>query len=552
MADKRMTLEEFVGDLTSGMTIGIGGWGSRRKPMAAVRALLRSDLTDLTVVSYGGPDVGLLCASGKVTKVVYPFVTLDSIPTDPLFKTARQTGAVGAMELDEGMFYLGLLAASQRVPFLPTRAGLGSDVLTLNPSLRTVRSPYDDGEELVAVPALRLDAAVVHVNRADAAGSGQILGPDPFFDDLFLGAADRRFVTTERLVPTTQFAEEGALQTMCISRLLTDGVIETPGGAHFTACVPDYGRDEGFQKAYATAAGDPTTWAEFVERFLAVDEPGYQAADAGGGRGTGHGTGRRRRTMTDATGVTRAEYCAVACADVFRGDGEVMASAFGTAPALGARLARLTFAPDLVLTDGDAALIDGAPALGARPDSLVYESHMPYRRVFDVVWSGRRNLIMMASQIDRTGNQNISAIGPWAQPKAQLVGVRGAPGNTVNHTTSYWVPNHSTRSFVEQVDVVSGVGYARAEAAGPSATRFHEIRSVVSNLGVFDFATPDRVMRLASLHPGVTLDEVVAATAFELVVPDEVPDTRTPTPGELELLRTVLDPKGLRDREVRT
>jgi len=256
-------------------------------------------------------------------------------------------------------------------------------------------------------------------------------------------------------------------------------------------------------------------------------------------------------TGTMDTGVTRAEYCAVACAEVFRGDGEVMASAFGTAPALGARLARLTFAPDLVLTDGDAALVDGAPPLGADPSSLVLESHMPYRRVFDVVWSGRRNLIMMASQIDRSGNQNISAIGPWAQPKAQLVGVRGAPGNTVNHTTSYWVPNHSTRSFVEQVDVVSGVGYARAEAAGPSASKFHEIRFVVSNLGVFDFATPDHAMRLASVHPGGTVDQVVEATGFELVVPDDVPFTRDPTPEELELLRTVLDPRRLRDREVK-
>ena len=254
--------------------------------------------------------------------------------------------------------------------------------------------------------------------------------------------------------------------------------------------------------------------------------------------------------MTD-TGVTRAEYCAVACAEVFRGDGEVMASAFGTAPALGARLARLTFAPDLVLTDGDAALVDGAPPLGAAPSSLVLESHMPYRRVFDVVWSGRRNLIMMASQIDRTGNQNISAIGPWARPKAQLIGVRGAPGNTVNHSTSYWVPNHSTRAFVEQVDVVSGVGYARAAAAGPSASRFHEIRYVVSNLGVFDFATPDRSMRLASVHPGVSIAEVVESTGFALNVPEDVPDTRDPTPEELDLLRTVLDPSGLRHREVR-
>ena len=254
---------------------------------------------------------------------------------------------------------------------------------------------------------------------------------------------------------------------------------------------------------------------------------------------------------TDGSGVSRAEFCAIACAEVFRGDGEVMASAFGTAPAIGARLARLTFAPDLVLTDGDAALVDGAPALGARPSELVLESHMPYRKVFDVVWSGRRNLIMMASQIDRTGNQNISAIGDWSRPKAQLIGVRGAPGNTVNHSTSYWVPNHTTRSFVEHVDVVSGVGYERAAAAGPSATRYHEIRRVVSNLGVFDFETPDRVMRLRSVHPGVTVDEIVEATGFDLVLPPEVPDTRLPTPEELELIRTVLDPRALRDREVR-
>ena len=278
MADKRLSLDDLVAELASGMTIGIGGWGSRRKPMAAVRAILRSDLTDLTVVSYGGPDVGLLCAAGKVKKVVYGFVTLDSIPTDPHFKAARQSGAIEAMEVDEGMFYLGLFAAAQRLPFLPTRSGLGSDVLRVNPGLKTVTSPYDDDEELVAMPALTLDAAIVHVNRADASGSGQILGPDPFFDELFLGAAARRFVTTESLIATEEFSDHGPLQTMCISRLLTDGVVETPGGAHFTACVPDYGRDEAFQKEYVAAAGDPEAWAEFVGRYLEVDEAGYQSA----------------------------------------------------------------------------------------------------------------------------------------------------------------------------------------------------------------------------------------------------------------------------------
>jgi acyl CoA:acetate/3-ketoacid CoA transferase beta subunit len=251
---------------------------------------------------------------------------------------------------------------------------------------------------------------------------------------------------------------------------------------------------------------------------------------------------------------TRAESCVIACAEVWRDAGEVMVSPFGTIPALGARLAKLTFSPDLVLTDGEAALMVGAPPMATAPGLLVREATMPYRTVFDVVWSGRRHIMMMASQIDRTGNQNISAIGHHAQPKVQLVGVRGAPGNSVNHPTSYWVPDHTVRTFVEQVDVVSGVGYERAAAAGAGATRFHDIRRVVSNLGVFDFETEGReprTMRLRSFHPGVSVDDIVAATSFELVIPDDVAETRLPTPEELDLLRSLLDPGSLRDREVK-
>jgi acyl CoA:acetate/3-ketoacid CoA transferase beta subunit len=194
----------------------------------------------------------------------------------------------------------------------------------------------------------------------------------------------------------------------------------------------------------------------------------------------------------------------------------------------------------------------GAPAISTRPGELVREAAMPYRSVFDVVWSGRRHIMMMASQIDRAGNQNISAVGPHDRPKVQLVGVRGAPGNSVNHPTSYWVPDHTPRTFVEQVDVVCGVGYARAAAAGPGATRFHDVRRVVSNLGVFDFETPERTMRLCSYHPGVRVEDVVAATGFALTIPPDVTETRLPTPGELDLIRVVLDPASLRDREVRT
>jgi len=252
----------------------------------------------------------------------------------------------------------------------------------------------------------------------------------------------------------------------------------------------------------------------------------------------------------DGAGASRAEVCAVACAEAWRGDGEIMASPFGTIPAIGARLARLTFAPDLVLTDGEAALMATTPALSAPRDELVLEAWMPYRRVFDVLWSGRRHIMMMASQVDRFGNQNLSAIGDWARPKAQLIGVRGAPGNSLNHATSYWVPAHTRRSFVEHVDVVCGVGYERAAAAGPAATRFHDVRVVVSNLGVFDFAAPDHAMRLRSVHPGVEVDEIVEATGFALAIPEAVPRTRLPAPEELRLIREVLDPGCLRDKEV--
>jgi glutaconate CoA-transferase subunit A len=277
-----LTEDEAVAQLADGMTIGIGGWASRRKPMSLVRAILRSPLKDLTIVSYGGPDVGLLCAAGKVSKLVYGFVSLDSIPLEPHFRAARQQGSIPQLvELDEGMLQWGLYAASLRLPFLPTRSGLGSDVMAVNPQLRTVRSPYDDGEELVAMPALVLDAALVHLNRADARGNGQFLGPDLYFDDLFLGAAavGRRFLSCERVVPTEDLLKEGSVHTLRINRSMVDGVIEAPGGAHFTSCAPDYGRDEAFQKAYAAAATDADSWATFSARYLEVgSEEEYQQA----------------------------------------------------------------------------------------------------------------------------------------------------------------------------------------------------------------------------------------------------------------------------------
>jgi glutaconate CoA-transferase, subunit A len=277
---KVLAAADVVGELRSGMTIGVGGWGSRRKPMALVRAIAASDLTDLTIVSYGGPDVGLLLAAGKVKRLVTGFVSLDSIPLEPHFRQARQAGAIRLIELDEGMLHWGLLAAAHRLPFLPMRAGLGSDVLRVNRDLRTVRSPYADGEDFVAVPALTLDAALVHMNRADGAGNGQYLGPDPYFDDLFCLAAKRAYLSCERIVPTAGLLAGGPPQSLLINRAMVTGVAETPNGAHFTSCVPDYGRDEAFQAHYAKAAGSPQAWAEFSAEFLAGGEDGYQQAVA--------------------------------------------------------------------------------------------------------------------------------------------------------------------------------------------------------------------------------------------------------------------------------
>ncbi|GAA0904313.1 CoA transferase subunit A [Virgisporangium aurantiacum] len=275
MANKRMTETEVVAELSSGMTIGIGGWGSRRKPMSLVRAILRSDLTDLTVVSYGGPDVGLLLAAGKVRHLIYGFVSLDSIPLEPHFRAARQAGTLRVTEYDEGMLQWGLYAAATRLPFLPTRVGLGSDVMTVNPELRTVANPYG-GEELVAVPALKLDAALVHMNRADEAGNAQYLGPDPYFDELYCAAADRAYVSCERIVDAKELTATAPVQTLLIKRFMVRGVVEAPGGAHFTSCEPDYGRDEAFQREYVKAAGDPEAWAAFRARYLDVDESVYQ------------------------------------------------------------------------------------------------------------------------------------------------------------------------------------------------------------------------------------------------------------------------------------
>jgi acyl CoA:acetate/3-ketoacid CoA transferase beta subunit len=250
------------------------------------------------------------------------------------------------------------------------------------------------------------------------------------------------------------------------------------------------------------------------------------------------------------TEVTRAEICIVALAECFRGDGEIVANPIGTIPMIAGRLARASFEPDLMVTDGEATLVAGDEAF-AWPNGKVVEYYNPYRSMFDVVWSGRRHVIMGASQIDPFGNQNFAAIGAdYRVPKTQLLGFRGAPGNTVNHATSYWVPNHSPRVFVEEVDVVTGIGWNRARAAGAAALEFFDLRRVVTNLAVMDFGGPDHRMRLVTVHQGVTVDDVTSATGFDLAMSDEIGTSRPPTVEELQLIRDVIDPEGLRRTEV--
>ena len=277
-----MRVADVVAELRDGMTIGIGGWGGRRKPMALVREILRSPLCDLELVSYGGPEVGMLCAAGKLRRLVYGFVSLDVIPLEAHFRRARQAGALEVMELDEGLVQWGLRAAAMRLPFLPARTGLGSDLMRVNPQLRTLRSPYEDGEELLAMPALPLDAALLHVNRADCRGSSQLLGPDPFFDEWFARAASRCYLSCESLVESCDFDDaEQARLAMPIERALVHGVVEAPWGAHPTSCAPHYGIDVAHLKEYSATAAEDGAWEKWRQRWVDCSPADYLAAAGG-------------------------------------------------------------------------------------------------------------------------------------------------------------------------------------------------------------------------------------------------------------------------------
>ena len=275
MMNKVMTAADVVSQLRDGMTIGIGGWGPRRKPMALVREILRSNLKDLTVVAYGGADVGMLCAAGKVKKVIFAFVSLDFIPLEPYFRQARQQGAIETVEIDEGMFLLGLKAAGMRVPFIPTRIGLGTDVLKVNPEIKLIQSPYADGKEWVAMPAIKLDAALLHVDRADARGVCQIKGPDHYMDDLFARAAEKTFVTCDELVDTSVLNGTDEARFVFWERSETTGVVHIAGGAHPTSCAPMYGFDAKHFKEYNGSVKEEGGWQAYFDKYIAGTEKEY-------------------------------------------------------------------------------------------------------------------------------------------------------------------------------------------------------------------------------------------------------------------------------------
>jgi glutaconate CoA-transferase subunit A len=284
MLDKTVTAAAVVSALRDGMTVGIGGWGPRRKPMALVREMLRSPLRDLTVVAYGGPDVGMLCAAGKVRKLIYGFVSLDAIAVEPWFRRAREAGAFEARELDEGLLQWGLRAAAMRLPFLPTPVGLASDVLRMNLDFRTVRSPYEDAQLLLAMPALKLDAALIHVDRADRLGNVQTLGPDPYFDELFARAATRCYASCEELVERLDAAHSADARCNLVERSFISGVVPARFGAHPTSNPPAYGWDLEHLQSYSALAAQADGWARYQEEQLAGGEAEYLRRAGGAAR----------------------------------------------------------------------------------------------------------------------------------------------------------------------------------------------------------------------------------------------------------------------------
>jgi len=283
MLDKRMTVDDIVDQLSDGMTIGVGGWATRRKPMALIRAIARSNLKDLTLVAgYGGPDIGMLAATGKIRKLVFAFASLDHYPLEPHFRAARQAGAFEVLELDEGMFHWGLRAGAMKLPFLPTRVGIGTDIITQSGfDFKMVRSPYADSEELVAMPAITPDVALIHAHRSDERGDLLTLSLDPLFDELLVRASAKSFATVEKIVPTAELDMRNNTRFNLVERAMITGVAEVPFGAHPTSAAPDYQLDLKHLKVYVDSATSPEAWAEYKAKYVDLNQDDYIAAVGG-------------------------------------------------------------------------------------------------------------------------------------------------------------------------------------------------------------------------------------------------------------------------------
>jgi glutaconate CoA-transferase subunit A len=502
MADKRMSAADAVAQLKDGMTLGIGGWGPRRKPMALVREILRSPLKDLTVVAYGGADVGMLCAAGKVKKLVFAFVSLDFIPLEPYFRIARQSRRDRGDGDRRGPVHAGLKAAGMRVPFIPTRVGLGTDVLKRNPADPLVDSPYDE-RDWVAMPALPLDAALLHVDRADARGVCQVKGPDLYMDDLFARAAKQTYVSCDELVdqPLSQGDEA---RYVFWERAQTTGVVHMPCGAHPSSCAPLYGFDVKHFKEYAASAKEEGGWAKYYERYIACGEANTSSAWVASRRcASCRCRCSEGRDMSDISLVDRI-ICAAAQA--WAHDGEVLATGIGIVPRLAPALCMLqsTRPDDDRLRGLDRARAGAGGPARARRLRRAARDHMGFARIFDNVWGGKRHAMVGPTQIDRFGQANISMMGSdYARPKSMMLGVRGFPGNSINHANSFFVPNHSPKVFVPgEVDMVASVGYNPARLARGWSLDEIDIRLVITNLCVMDFGGPGPPAAAALAAPG--------------------------------------------------
>lgn len=251
--------------------------------------------------------------------------------------------------------------------------------------------------------------------------------------------------------------------------------------------------------------------------------------------------------MTNASEFTLAELVVCAAAEAWRGGGEVLATGIGPLPRIAAGVAKLTFAPEILMTDGEAWLVEEPVPLGPRGDyKPKHSGWMPYSRVFDSVWCGRRHAMVTPVQVDRWGQGNIAALGDLKKPKVQLLGVRGFPGNSISHRNSMFLPSHTKRSFIEgEVDVVASVGFAdRRWPQGVNKLPV-DIGIVVTNLCIMDFNGPDHAARVVSLHPGVSFEEVQGETGFPLIRAETVATTPAPTEEQLAIIRR-LDPTGIR------